>query len=384
MLKLSRNFCLFSLFTATLIACNSSVEEHESLKNNTKLNKKEQADSNRIEYFELPKYHFSYMEGTIGEIPIVLVCIKNKKSIEGYYYYEKIGTPLKIQGNYNNKNDISFVESSDNYDSTGFFKGYFTDESTFIGTWNNPKRTKEYPVKLIRKDIGIEQLSYQLLSKENCDRKVKNKYKAPEELEHWDTICSLVEINYMKLKATNPSVNSSIQEAIEREVCASYGERKKSITDVLNMVDPDPNYDSDIDDYGFDLHVNCKLVHVDPFILSIAVSDYFYTYGAAHPNSGRTHLNFDLSTGKLLQLTDLFSEKNIQKLSVLGEKKFIAQYGSEWWDFEPGNFKLARNFSLTAKGITFHYNTYEIGSYANGAPSFFIPYTEIKKLMKPL
>jgi hypothetical protein len=377
-LYLSVYFLLF------LTSCSQQVDKKSKTETLKELHSDLSGDTNHVNIFELPENYFSYMEGTIGDIPIAMVLIKNKETIAGYYYYKKIGAPLKIIGLYNDKHSFNFVESSDKYDTTGFFKGNFIDATTFIGTWNNPKKTKEFEVNLKRKDIGIEQVNYHLLTKKNCARKEKNKHKNPNDLEYWDTICSLVEINQLKIKAKDSKLNTSINKSIEKEICASYGERKNSISDVLNMVDPDPNYDTDIDEYGFDLHINCELTHVDPYTLSIVINDYSYTYGAAHPNSGQSHLNFDLSTGKLLQLDDMFSETNIKKLTLLGEKKFIQQYGSEGWDFEPGNFKLARNFSLTALGITFHYNTYEIGCYANGSPSISIPYSEIKKLMKPL
>jgi hypothetical protein len=107
-------------------------------------------------------------------------------------------------------------------------------------------------------------------------------------------------------------------------------------------------------------------------------------YGAAHPNSGIQVLNFDLKTGALISLNDLFSPGSRKDLKKIVEKAFIKAWGGEDWDFTPrsGDFNLSENFSLERDGLHLYYNQYEIGPYAMGAPEVTIAWKEISKLLK--
>jgi hypothetical protein len=70
------------------------------------------------------------------------------------------------------------------------------------------------------------------------------------------------------------------------------------------------------------------------------------------------------------------------ELNKIAEEKFIKINGNYGWDFQPGEFKLNNNFALKKGGLLFMFNSYEIGTYAAGNPQVFIPYHEIKKLIK--
>ena len=67
----------------------------------------------------------------------------------------------------------------------------------------------------------------------------------------------------------------------------------------------------------------------------------------------------------------------------IAEAIFKKAYGTDGWDYESGKFPLASNYSISTGGLYFIYNAYEIGSYAMGAPDVFIPYKDIKHLIKP-
>ena len=41
------------------------------------------------------------------------------------------------------------------------------------------------------------------------------------------------------------------------------------------------------------------------------------------------------------------------------------------------------NFRLDAKGMTYAYNPYEIAPYAMGVIEFFVPYEEVRHLLRP-
>lgn len=126
-----------------------------------------------------------------------------------------------------------------------------------------------------------------------------------------------------------------------------------------------------------------------PKLLSLQYSHYWYT-GGAHPNSSRTYWNYDPSTGKQIQLSDLLVEGYAPKLNRIAEKHFrkvreldantsLSQVG--FW-FENGQFKVNTNFALGGKGLIFFFNTYEISPYVMGSTEILIPYEELKGLLK--
>jgi hypothetical protein len=41
--------------------------------------------------------------------------------------------------------------------------------------------------------------------------------------------------------------------------------------------------------------------------------------------------------------------------------------------FDDNTFTLSQNFALTDKGISLHYNPYEVGPYVMGASDFVVP-----------
>ena len=119
-------------------------------------------------------------------------------------------------------------------------------------------------------------------------------------------------------------------------------------------------------------------------LLCMSISWYSYSYGAAHPSGSISNYNFDLRTGKKLQLDDLLKDGYKKELKRLGEKAFIKANGSSGWEFTPGrgDFFLPDNFSITKKGLRFTYGQYEIGPYAAGSPELLIRYDQISQFIQ--
>jgi hypothetical protein len=100
-------------------------------------------------------------------------------------------------------------------------------------------------------------------------------------------------------------------------------------------------------------------------------------YGAAHPGSTISCLNFDLQTGNKIKMNEILIDGYERKMSSIVKKKLFKEYGSEGWEFS-----LTDNISIHKNGLSFNYNQYEIGTYVMGAPSIFVKWSEIKDLLK--
>ena len=53
------------------------------------------------------------------------------------------------------------------------------------------------------------------------------------------------------------------------------------------------------------------------------------------------------------------------------------------YTFHKNQFQLNDNFSIGARGLTFQFNPYEVSCYACRAPVVFLPYSDIRNLIRP-
>ena len=140
---------------------------------------------------------------------------------------------------------------------------------------------------------------------------------------------------------------------------------------------------------AWNLERKVEVVNLTPAILALAFSEYAYL-GGAHPNHFISCYNFNLNNGKQIVLQDILIENGQQELDEIAEKLFREQKGlspdssledAGYW-FENNTFQVNENFAILPEGLGFHYNPYEIASYAAGATELLIPFELIDSLLK--
>lgn len=125
-----------------------------------------------------------------------------------------------------------------------------------------------------------------------------------------------------------------------------------------------------------------------PSLLSLRVHQLEFT-GGAHANTWTNYLTIDLSTGKVLNLKELFVENFEPQLLLISEAAFKRTLNLDLdtnlvetqYEFSTGDFMLPPNFSVGARGLHFYYNPYDLGPFALGTISFEIPYQEILSII---
>ena len=322
---------------------------------------------------ENPSGTYKKYGGTIGTSPVVFDLIQKNNKLSGTYYYTKIGTPIEISGEAKEDNKFAVTEYNQNYEVTGNLTFNYFNEFTIEGQWENPKTKKTYPIKLTQQKDDVPVLTLYRSSVKNCDNVEKNKLKPANEIEYYDTICSTLSIDWVKVKLPVNSVQEKINQKIKEFL---VGNISKSIDDYVNT------YFSSETESGFNRDIICNPATIENPVLSFSIVNSEYFFGAAHPGTYLNYINFDISTGNVIALDELFIVNYKQQLNQIAEKKFIQLFGTEGWDFTPGNFKNTENYLITRAGLVFTFNQYEIGPYAAGAPTFLIPYKEIKHLIK--
>ena len=121
-------------------------------------------------------------------------------------------------------------------------------------------------------------------------------------------------------------------------------------------------------------------------LLSLAFFTYVYT-GGAHGSNGTTAASYDLRTGRRLRYTDIFKSEAQQQLPAL-----LAQAVRPLVGLAPGapleerlfvkKMPVTHNVFLTAGGVGFIYQPYEIASYAQGEVWVFLPLHQVRGLLR--
>ena len=121
--------------------------------------------------------------------------------------------------------------------------------------------------------------------------------------------------------------------------------------------------------------------------------NYIYMGGAHGGITGEGYLTFDCKNGHRVDpMLDLDCTDSIQSLLEKGLLDYYSEYGEtmttdalrERLQIEGDMIPLPSWTPYpSAEGLTFIYQQYEIASYADGMPSFTVPYQDIKPFLTP-
>lgn len=119
----------------------------------------------------------------------------------------------------------------------------------------------------------------------------------------------------------------------------------------------------------------------------IQISSYYEAYlGGAHPSHSSSSDCFDLKTGALLELPDLFSDWDTAKAVIWDTiyPQILDRFPEDQVErsAESAREDLEENpvFFIDPEGLTIHYNEYVIASYADGPSDFFVPKEKLSNL----
>ncbi len=139
----------------------------------------------------------------------------------------------------------------------------------------------------------------------------------------------------------------------------------------------------------YNLDIDVSVLRQDSSLATLRIKGYTYL-GGAHGGSEVSFINWDAKKRNKITLDDVLASGYQQKLREIAEKIFrrdekLSDTASlaDGYFFKDNKFALNNNFSITPLGIRFLYNEYEIKPYSAGTTDLFIPYQQIKPLLKP-
>ncbi len=202
-----------------------------------------------------------------------------------------------------------------------------------------------------------------------------------------------------------------LNQAVVRMISSDSANTVKSVRQAFNALNIFDLYAEDlkgfddkesIESMGYSQYDSVVVLRNTPKIIVLSNSNEIYT-GGAHGSHGVVFENINPATGKSYKLADFFKPNFETELTKMGEKCFKEQFLPEidmkatdplseengfWFDKNQKDegvdniFYLSENFGISEKGFDFVYASYEVGPYAIGLPSFTIPFSQLKSLLK--
>ena len=131
---------------------------------------------------------------------------------------------------------------------------------------------------------------------------------------------------------------------------------------------------------GFSRNTWMMFVGQKEKLATFAIRYYSYT-GGAHGLGGSEYLTIDMTTHKVLTLSDIIEQKKLPEVKEL-LWSFYTDYGrikDEEAFTKKTDFDVSKNFYLAHDGIHFIYHEYEIASYAAGKQDLVIPWVWLQR-----
>ncbi len=136
-------------------------------------------------------------------------------------------------------------------------------------------------------------------------------------------------------------------------------------------------------EYDYWVALSNQVTYNDGRWLSVLFTHYSYGEGAAHPDTVLAAENFDVEGGTSLTLNDLFGDGDHwpQLVEGIANSQEFAIYEGILTEENLADTQDMVQFYLSQEGLVLFYQTYDLGPYALGAPSFTLPWDSIQHML---
>jgi Protein of unknown function (DUF3298)/Deacetylase PdaC len=310
--------------------------------------------------------------GTIGEKKVQLTLTRAGNKLSGKYFYQDIGKDLRLAGTIDAEGNFKLEEYDARNTKTGEFKGKWNQGEGGIyleGEWTNPKNDKSLIFSL-----GEEMIYFtgrtRLINKTYAE---KNKPKMYE-----------ITADYPELVGVNPATAAKFNEIIKVRVMKDVNEFRKAM---LGLSAEETKFFKDNGTEAY-LEMGYLVDYANDKVISIGFGTSTYE-GGAHPNHYSFSVNFDLTSGKKIELVDLFKPKS-NYLKVISDycikrlKEQQEDMSDDEWIATGAGPKISNYRSWTVKkdGILITFDPYQVAAYAAGPQEVLVPYSELKNILR--
>jgi hypothetical protein len=342
--------------------------------------------------------------GTTGNKYDISMSLERKGAdLTGSYFYEQAGAfnvyesekkALKLKGLIDGDGNVTLTETSDetgNPQKTGEFKGKLDGLSAngavrlrFSGLWTGGKEGKQMPFSLLELRFDLGGLSLDS-TKERTSGDL-----APH------------------LAGADTARAEKFNQAVTKLVARRAGEFKKAAAERAREAAAAKQDDVSPPSA---LLIDYVVTAANKDFISILFS-FSEETGGQHPNNSSESFNYDLNRNAPVSLADLFirnsdylkviSGYSIRELEKLETDIYTRRMRSESQkdsteemdkleaDIEFGiesgagpELKNFRSWNITPTGLKINFDTYQVGPYVDGPYGVVVPYSALKRIIKP-
>ncbi len=311
-------------------------------------------------------------QGTIHTYPITMQLVITNNEITGYYYYDRVGDPLNLQGSLRNDGTIHLeVTSPDDYEKTiESFVGRFSAANTIAGTWVMLKNNKKLSFLVNESAQSSASISVKNYEFERC-------YNYTDD----SSTCLQVNISEPEISSQRVTLTRNVAKQVKSVICEDI---VISTRDCIMQSLPDfsGGWAGNVHRYTFSF--NLSLNQFGILIASVNKTEEWYL-PRNNSESEIRFLNYSVKTGTLITSRDLFLPGAMPFIENLIKRKintYLKQYEGEedpaettYGDLDKLNFDTS--FSISPKALIYHYPYYH--RFGNGHAEITLPYDEIKR-----
>jgi hypothetical protein len=312
--------------------------------------------------------------GSIADKTVQMNLTRDGNKITGEYFYQKVGKNLKLSGSIDASGNFRIAEFAPAGAKTGEFRGVWKESendsgATLEGEWTNAKTKQKWAFYATEQTIefsGDAKLMTKTFSETN----------KPKMFE--------ITAEYPELTGANPSAAAKFNAIVKDKVMKTVDSFRKNMSE-MTIEDLQFAKERGVSNY---LELNYVIELATDEIISIGFANSVYS-GGAHPNHFSFSVNFDLKNGREIKLEELFKSgsdylKKISEYCIEKLKNEVGDMSGDEW-LENGAGARAENFeswNVKRKGILINFDPYQVAAYAAGPQEVFIPFAELKTVLK--
>lgn len=328
-------------------------------------------------------YYYTQLKGAVGGRQITMELLKTAPNLfRGYYYYDSTGQPISIWGS-QEADQVKIYEDNGSREEERFFGGMLSDDGIFKGVWHGDSTSHHFELHTDLRKAQALKVYYAADSVQLLPSFTGSPLGIASNSILWPD------------PATDSATAAFLRKAITGDVRVTDPERfvKRAIDSFVTSyriaakdADSSDIADGQSASWNWTTESDMKVVYNTWPLLVIEKYAYDFT-GGAHGNSGAFYQTLDLATRKVITPDEFFKPGYKEVLSPLLDKAFRKKFHIDEDESLDQSLLVKtivpnNNFIVTHKGVAFSYVPYEIGPYALGQVTLFLPFTELKSVLK--
>lgn len=313
--------------------------------------------------------------GYVSGLPVEITLTRAGDKLSGSYLYTRIGKPLQLEGTIDAGGNFKLTERDATGKKTGEFSGKWTEDekengASLEGEWRKPGSAAD--------SVGFT-AGEQMIEFTGAAKIVSKSFVEKNKPKRFD-----ITAEYPQLEGTiDAAVAARFNQLSKQTAMSMAADFRKNM---FSMTAQDlKNLPAGMSSY---LDVGYSVQWATDDLISIRFTNGIFE-GGAHPNYFSKTLNFDLKSGREINLPDLFLPKSnylkaISDYSIADLKTRVGDMSDDEW-LKTGAGAKAENYSswnLTKKGLMINFDPYQVAAYAAGMQTVIVPYDKLRAVWR--